>query len=576
MAKNVVRDFGSSAASKNGVQQLSKCSERSAERDTHNLLVKRYKLSLPVAITKLGSQPPLEHAVLRLRDWIEYIVAKNHWHIVAGLVGVDRPREEAILSKFWELFKVSNSEHPIFKMADQGRLELSRTAPLVWHGDEGRGRRRTPFLVTSFHSLLGRGVRAGLALQKKAGIKKSYVKLKPNFIGHTYTSRFLHCALPKAVYEDEAVFQRVLEHCVEEATYMREVGVTHPYTKQRYWAAVLHVVGDWQFLYKAGNMTRSYNNVAKHVQEASAPAGICHLCRAGQKSFEFEHIHLRTPSWLQTFCLDAPFHQPSPLLQLPHVPGEQPRLFQFDFFHSWHLGVGKSFVGSCLALLSEGCPGSSKDARFRSLNEQFMSFCRRTKETPILTKLSKESISWETNNSYPVGAWYKAGVTTVLCKFVGSKLRELAADQHEMLDEMLLLAKEGMEAIDLCITGLYESDAFLSPEVAKNLGEQGLRFLRRYNSLARLSVDRGRTLFALQPKHHALHHLFLQDLLIAGEKFSSIVNPIVFSVQLSEDFIGQNSRTSRRVHPNQCAQRCIERHLQLAYKQYVRAGYLVG
>ena len=233
-------------------------------------------------------------------------------------------------------------------------------------------------------------------------------------------------------------------------------------------------------------------------------------------------------------------------------------------------------MGSCLALLSEGCPGSSKDARFRSLNEQFMSFCRRTKETPILTKLSKESISWEASNSYPVGAWYKAGVTTVLCKFVGSKLRELAADQHEMLDEMLLLAKEGMEAIDLCITGLYESDAFLSPEVAKNLGEQGLRFLRRYNSLARLSVDRGRTLFALQPKHHALHHLFLQDLLIAGEKFSSIVNPIVFSVQLSEDFIGQNSRTSRRVHPNQCAQRCIERHLQLAYKQYVRAGYLVG
>ena len=77
LARDIVRDFGRSAASETGVQQLAQCNERSAERDTHRLLAKRYKLSLPIPLSLLGSEPPLQHSVLRLRDWISFLVEKK-------------------------------------------------------------------------------------------------------------------------------------------------------------------------------------------------------------------------------------------------------------------------------------------------------------------------------------------------------------------------------------------------------------------------------------------------------------------------------------------------------------------
>ena len=474
------------------------------------------------------------------------------------------------MTKFWELFKISNSDHPVFALAESGRVELARTAPLLWHGDEGQGRRRTPCLVTSFHSLLGRGVRAGLAAQARSGVKKAYAKLKPNFLGHSYTTRFLHCALPKSVFQDVSVFNAVLEHCVAEAQHMREVGVVHPYTKQRYWCMVLNVVGDWQFLYKAGNMTRSYNNVAKHAQEARDPGGICHLCRAGTRPHPFEHIHTRTPSWLQTYCLDMPFAAPSPLLQIPQCVGKSPELFKFDPWHCWHLGVGKSFSASSLALLSELCEGSSKDARFKVLSAEFMSWCKASKHTPIISKLTKETLGWENSSNFPFGSWYKASITTTFCTFLQQKLARMDSD-----DEFLVLVKDAVESINICSKGLYENDVFLPSALAADLGQHGLRFLRRYASLARLAADRRRTLFSLLPKHHALQHIFLRDLLLASEKFTTVINPIVYTVQLSEDYIGQMSRLSRRVSPATCAERCIQRHLTLAYRKYVDQGYLV-
>ena len=44
---------------------------------------------------------------------------------------------------------------------------------------------------------------------------------------------------------------------------------------------------------------------------------------------------------------------------------------------------------------------------------------------------------------------------------------------------------------------------------------------------------------------------------------------------MSEDFIGRNSRVALKVHPAKCAQRCLERHLALAYSKYIEQGYLI-
>ena len=79
----------------------------------------------------------------------------------------------------------------------------------------------------------------------------------------------------------------------------------------------------------------------------------------------------------------------------------------------------------------------------------------------------------------------------------------------------------------------------------------------------------------MTPKIHVLQHVFLVDLVLAADRGPWVVNPICYSVQQSEDFIGRNSRVARKVHPSQASRRCLERHLLLGYKKYCEAGLLV-
>ena len=575
VARNVVRDFGASAAAKTGVDALAKCSERNAERDTHRVLVKRMKLSLPVPIAKLGRKKKLSHAILRLRDWFSFLLSQRCWHVLTGLLKPNAERETAILSEFWEKYRLTKPSHPVFELEKSGAIQLSRCAPVLWHGDEGRGRRRQPFLVTSWHGLLGRGVRAGLAAQKKAGVKQSWLKLKPNFIGHAYTHRYLQAALPKAIFEEEAVFDALLEQCAEEANFMCTTGVLNPHDKQQYWAMTLGVTGDWQFLFKSAKMTRSYNNVQKKAHEANSAAGICHLCYAGKSGLAFEQFQTRQPSWLSTFCTDEPFEQPSPLTTLPHPQGQMPTIFRYDLWHSYHLGVGKAFCGSVIALMSQHQQYAerSKDKRMALLSADYMEWCRCNSRPAIVTKISKELIGWESNSDFPFGGWFKGALTTTIGSFIEAKL--CSPDSPFSGDEFLKLCAEAVAAINTSLTGLYESDVFMEAARAKELGEHGLKFLRRYGSLAAKANRNRQTLVSILPKMHSLHHIFLQDLVLAAGSSAWVLNPLCFSVQVSEDMIGKLSRLSRRVHPSKCAERCIQRHLQLAYAQYVKEGYLV-
>ena len=165
-----------------GLRALASLDERHAERDSHRLMANQLKLSLPVPVSCLkGTAFP----TLRLRDWMDFVINRNCWHVLCGLLRPDTDREQAILREFWHRFRQCHPDHEVFRLADSMQISLARTAPLLYHGDEGRGRRRTPFLVTSFHGLLGRGIRSGLQAQAKAGAPKEYTKLKPNFIGHS-------------------------------------------------------------------------------------------------------------------------------------------------------------------------------------------------------------------------------------------------------------------------------------------------------------------------------------------------------------------------------------------------------
>ena len=178
--------------------------------------------------------------MLSLVDWASFLLKTNTWHILSGLMRPDAKRERCIWAAFWEKYKLLEPAHPVFGMARSNEIDLSRTAAVVMHGDEGRGRRRQAFMVLSFHSLLGRGTN----LSTKKAVKKPYLKMKLNFKGHSYCSRLLSGVLPKHMYQkDDEVFETLLRASCDDARTMMTEGVLDA-NGNRFWMVCLGTVGD--------------------------------------------------------------------------------------------------------------------------------------------------------------------------------------------------------------------------------------------------------------------------------------------------------------------------------------------
>ncbi|CAE7388848.1 unnamed protein product [Symbiodinium sp. CCMP2592] len=577
-ARNVLSDIGpQAAASSKGLKRLAECSLSNAERDAQTLLSKKMKLSLPIPLETLG-QGKLNFPVLRLRSWAQFLLDRNLWHILCGLLSPDTDREKAILRGFWAEFQRHSPQHPVFELG----LPLEDTVPMVFHGDEGRGRRRQGWLATNYHSIIGRGIQA--ALDKDAREKKRgrYVKLRCNYIGHSLTNRFGHAGLPKAVYSDPEIFKAVLEDAASEALFMTEHGVFNPRMGTRY-MIILNVVGDWSWLHKAGGLSRTYHNMEKAGAKAKAkpkaaakakkskppkePVGICHLCRAGQKDVPFEDIYSRQPLWLRTMFQQQPWIAPPSFARLHHPVGEEASIFAFDIFHAFHLGVGKTHVSSCLAMLSDVTAGSNIDLRFEALNAEWKSF----KTGLFQPKLTPEFIGWESRSDFPSGSWHKGQLTTDLMRFLEHKFEQTDLSG----DIMLQKAAEGTCAINQCLRLLYENDSvFLQPDLARSIAEHGLQFLRRYSFLAKRAHDTEKSLWGLIPKIHAVHHVLVK-LLQDAEDGRPSLHPLCFGVQQDEDYVGRPSRLSRRVSSRLVSTRVLQRYLQDAYAKYVSSNLIV-
>ena len=568
-AQGVVKDFGAELVRErsNGLLELARSSAANGERDAHRVM-DEYGLTLPIPLCSLpveceGNELP----VLRLRDWMSFMLSRNSLHSLCGLKRPDKEREEGILKTFWKRFRDEHPNHPIYELACAGKILLHRCVPVVAHGDEGRGRRHSPYLVLNWHSLIGRGCDSCPVPCRE------YNKLLLNFKGHSLTTRMLAGALPKAWYVDEHddVFQSMLQFMASEAAFMASSGVQDS-AGETTWAMMLGMTGDWPWLVKSGGLNRSFSRVQKHLNLKNPPAGICHLCRAGQTGIPFEDINTRRPTWLATMNTMSPFETPSPFLAVPHEENRFPEFFCFDVFHTVHLGVAKHLLGSLLALLSEQQEAANIDDRFSLLTDRYLAWCRLNKRSAYVRKLTKDCIGWPKTSVFPIGAWHKGEFSTNLLRFA-----EAEYGHESFNDEPLLkLALEATKSLNSSLRTMYASQLFLRPSQAMAVAGEGLRFLRRYAACAVQARQQGRALFAVMPKGHAFHHILLsleQQAKVPSRRW--ILNPLAWSTQMCEDFVGRPSRLSRRVKPGSIqVRRVIQRHLKAAYHQWVAAGLI--
>ena len=124
--------------------------------------------------------------------------------------------------------------------------------------------------------------------------------------------------------------------------------------------------------------------------------------------------------------------------------------------------------------------------------------------------------------------------------------------------------------MNLAISAMYANGYWLERNLAKSISEQLIFFQKAYAACARMAVESGKRRFAMIPKCHFLHHTAIMLKSQAG-RAPWAQNPLGFSVQIQEDFIGRPSRVSRRVDVRQIHRSTLNRCLILALQALTKS-----
>ena len=111
--------------------------------------------------------------------------------------------------------------------------------------------------------------------------------------------------------------------------------------------------------------------------------------------------------------------------------------------------------------------------------------------------------------------------------------------------------------INKSMRGMYHHGVWLGQRDAQNIAMNGINFLRTYATLAWMAHEKKLSKFPMQPKFHYLNHTWLSLLTQSKKRWS--LNPIVYSCQMQEDYIGRPSRLSRRCNPRSVSTRVLQR-----------------
>lgn len=524
---------------------------------------------MPVELTNipksLGVRYDGQFCGISLRSWLTFFATHGCWHCLVGLDRPDPPRERAILEEFWRRYRILKPDHALWELVDSKKMDLSRTVPLLLHGDEGRGYKKSPFLICAYHSYLGKGT----ILANSTRTQRPYLAMKLNYVGNSWSHRYVTAVLPK-MCKDKLAFEDIMKFITADCLDVINNGVSDA-AGNIYHAAVLQCVGDWMFLVKAGNLARSYNHVEKRPRAVGAqPVGICHCCQAGTLQYPFEDFSTNA-AWKRTEFRrgDCPFTSFPTLLALPHQPSKPGAFFAFDLWHAYHLGMGKTFLGSVLALMSQKMPGTQIDVRFQNLTNLFLNWAQEHKQWTYIKALTKEGLQWPDKNSFPNGNWHKGHVTNTLMDFVIWALGMMDLEG----DVLLVKSLEAARAISGALTALYSNDVWLPRDIANSIGNQGLRHMELYQELATICYRQSLSFFSFMPKQHICSHIFTD---LADTNLQYYLSPLCHAVQIDEDMVGKCSRVSRRVSPMQVVMRVLQRAKLATFNHFVKCGYLIS
>ncbi|CAE7284133.1 unnamed protein product [Symbiodinium sp. CCMP2456] len=492
------------------LREMASCPDGDAEKALQRVL-KQYDLTLNVPLTQIDCGAPYTVPVLLPEDYIGSLSEKGHLHrLLGGPLYDSAPR----LRAFWQRYKAWVPEHEIWT---HDFWDPESTVPLLVHGDGGRTYKKDELMVVQFQPVLGWGTRASHPLpnRRAAGV---------NVQKHCFCTRFLFGVLQKGAYKEAPEnFTRFLDVCMQNLSKLYVHG--------------LHLQG-------------------KHLR-------FLVLGVKGTTHYPFEDFG-SSPSWLATTGAKNPWPWsvlPPHLEYLPHVRDDPGSFYRFDVMHLYHLGAGRDFCASSLAILLQLYNGTSIPENLAYMTADLRRFLKDTHRQLHFKALTRELLGYKSESCFPTGHWSKAMDTPVMMEFVFWLLQQ---DQHQTKlgeDKLLRLMASAAHAMGVFMRTLLAAGLWLSRDEAATVSEAGLHFLQCYAKCARICLDRSMCRYNLTPKLHFWHHLCLEIRQGLDRNLDAFLNPLCDSTFADEDFVGRVSRLSRRVSPRLQALRTIGRYL---------------
>ncbi len=157
--------------------------------------------------------------------------------------------------------------------------------------------------------------------------------------------------------------------------------------------------------------------------------------------------------------------------------------------------------------------------------------------------------------------WFKGDDTRTLCSFLEAKFKNMedSHPDHEHI-EYITCIHCALRASNQFLGTLYRAGLWLTDRqrafIIRSVGD----LLRNFSRCAEISFSMGLIRFKYQPKFHLVAELRYNLQADAERKVPSI-NPLAWSCQLDEDFIGKVATQSRKVSSRKLHLKVCERYL---------------
>ncbi|CAE7265539.1 unnamed protein product [Symbiodinium microadriaticum] len=455
------------------------------------------------------------HPILAIRDFVEGLSLEDH------MTTLFHGHEAADYARFWADWQKLQPDHPVYEV-HAGRLD--KVVPIWIHADEGTSQKKKGLMVLSWQPLLGQGT------QRKPDSSL-------NFLGPSVSTRLLFSVMSTQLYNTASkkkrlmaltdVFARNLADCFE-----RPIDVAWNGTSEQIYLCCLGMKGDWPALIKLGNLNRHH---LRDTWSTDAGAGICHYCMGGMRGHAWHDLSFAN---MLAMRQDAPPPWSTPPVLIQHVPHsilQEPYFFRIDLFHLMHKGVLADVAAN--AMVSQLAP-------------YFSVSCY---DFALFGWVSSDKSSW---------LWFKGNDTTSLCKYLEWKLKDVHTSTDMSGSDQLYFAE--MASLLSCgnklMHRLYFAGLWLSTKERDKIIAVGDKFVSTFMLLAQMAYDWDLCRWKVQTKFHMLGEL-LFGLKMDRVRGCRSLNPLSYSTQVDEDFIGKVSISSRYVSSRALHEKTIHRYL---------------